>query len=108
MPTPAVKPGDDFFRYANGKWLATFQMPADKARFGSFDALGDKSETDVKSHRRGLAAETPAAGTNAAKVGDIYASWMDEAAIEARGIEPLQPVSGRDQRPSPTRPASAG
>ena len=44
----AVKPGDDFFKYANGKWLATFKMPADKARFGAFDALGDKSEADVK------------------------------------------------------------
>ena len=44
----AVKPGDDFFRYANGKWLATFKMPDDKSRFGAFDALGDKSEADVK------------------------------------------------------------
>ena len=48
----AVKPGDDFFRYANGKWLATFKMPADKARYGAFDALGDKSESDVKTVHR--------------------------------------------------------
>jgi putative endopeptidase len=91
----AIKPGDDFFRYANGKWLATFKMPADKARFGSFDALGDKSEADVKAVVESLAAEKPAAGTTAAKVGDMYSSWMDEAAIEARGMAPLQPYLNR-------------
>jgi putative endopeptidase len=91
----AVKPGDDFFRYANGKWLATFKMPDDKSRFGAFDALGDKSEADVKTVVESLAATTPAAGTTAAKVGDMYASWMDEAAIDARGLAPLQPYLDR-------------
>ena len=87
----AVKPGDDFFRYANGKWLATFQIPADKARYGSFDALADKAETDVKAIVEELAAGSPAAGTTPAKVGALYSSWMDESTIEARGIEPLRP-----------------
>ena len=87
----AVEPGDDFFKYANGKWLATYKMPADKARFGAFDALGDKSEADVKTVVESLAAQKPAAGTTAAKVGDMYSSWMDEAAIESRGLAPLQP-----------------
>ena len=44
----AVKPGDDFFRYVNGKWLATATIPADKARYGMFDALRDKAEADVR------------------------------------------------------------
>jgi endothelin-converting enzyme/putative endopeptidase len=88
---PAVKAGDDFFRHANGKWLATFKMPADKARYGAFDALGDKSEADVKAVLEDLAAKKPAAGTTPAKVGDMYASWMDEAALEARGTAPLKP-----------------
>jgi putative endopeptidase len=87
----SVKPGDDFFRYANGQWLATFQMPADKARFGSFDALGEKSEHDVKAIIDGFAAEAPAPGSNVAKAADFYASWMDEAALETRGVEPLKP-----------------
>ncbi len=87
----AVKPGDDFFRYANGTWLKTFKMPEDKARFGSFDALGDKSEADVKSIIDGFAASPPAAGTNVAKAADFYASWMDEATLETRGAEPLKP-----------------
>jgi putative endopeptidase len=91
----AVKPGDDFFKYANGKWLASFEIPADKGRYGSFDALGEKSETDVKSIVEELIATPPAAGTTPAKVADMYASWMDQAAIEARGIEPLKPYLDR-------------
>lgn len=87
----AVKPGDDFFRYANGKWLATFTIPEDKARYGAFDELGVKSENDVKTIIDGFAANPPAPGTNVAKAADFYASWMDEATIEARGIEPLKP-----------------
>jgi len=87
----SVKPGDDFFRYANGKWLATFKIPDDKARYGSFDELGVKSENDVKSIIDGFAANPPAAGSNVAKAADLYASWMDEATLEARGLEPLKP-----------------
>jgi endothelin-converting enzyme/putative endopeptidase len=86
----SVKPGDDFFAYVNGTWLKTFTMPADKARYGMFDALGDKAETDVHTLLDGLAKTAPAAGTVEQKVGDLYRSWMDEAAIEARGITPLK------------------
>ena len=87
----AVKPGDDFFRYANGTWLKTFQMPADKSRFGSFDELGEKSEHDVKAIIDGFATSKPAPGTSVAKAADFYASWMDESTLETRGIEPLKP-----------------
>jgi endothelin-converting enzyme/putative endopeptidase len=86
----SVKPGDDFYRYVNGKWVSSFAMPADKARYGVFDALRDKSETDVRTLLDELAATPPAAGSVQQKVADLYRSWMDEAAIEARGIEPLQ------------------
>ncbi len=87
----AVKPGDDFFRYASGKWLATFTLPEDKARYGAFDELAVKSENDVKTIIDGFAASPPAPGSNIAKAADFYASWMDEATIEARGTEPLKP-----------------
>jgi len=87
----AVKPGDDFFKYANGKWLATYKLPDDKARFGSFDELGDKSEADIKAIIDGFATAAPTPGSNVAKAADFYASWMDEAALETRGIEPLKP-----------------
>jgi endothelin-converting enzyme/putative endopeptidase len=86
----SVKPGDDFYRYVNGKWVSTFPMPADKARYGVFDALRDKSEVDVRTLLDELAAAPAAAGTVRQKVADLYASWMDEPAIEARGIEPLE------------------
>jgi len=87
----AVKPGDDFYSYVNGAWLATAQIPADKSRFGAFDQLRDKSETDVKSILDELSAgEHPAAGSVKQKVLDLYNDWMDVDAIEARGIEPLQ------------------
>ncbi len=87
---PGVKPGDDFYKYVNGKWLATYQMPADKTRFGAFDILRDKSETDVKTLLEELAKTPPAAGSVQQKVVDLYNSWMDEAALEARGIEALK------------------
>src|SRR5262245_1093896 len=86
----SVKPGDDFYRYVNGKWVSSFTMPADKARYGVFDALRDKSEVDVRSLLDELTATTAAPGSVQQKVADLYASWMDEAAIEARGVEPLK------------------
>ena len=86
----SVKPGDDFYRYVNGAWVSTFQMPADKARYGVFDALRDKSEVDVRTLLDELGSTPPAAGSVHQKVANLYGSWMDEAAIEARGIEPLK------------------
>jgi endothelin-converting enzyme/putative endopeptidase len=87
----AVKPGDDFFKFANGKWLATYTLPADKARFGAFDELGDKSEADVKAIIDGFATAAPTPGSNVEKAANFYASWMDEAALETRGTEALKP-----------------
>jgi endothelin-converting enzyme/putative endopeptidase len=91
----SVKPGDDFFRYVNGKWLASFKMPADKSSFGSFDRLGDQAEADVHGILDDLQKTPPPAGGTPAKVADLYASWMDEAAVEARGVEPLKPYLAR-------------
>ena len=86
---PSVKPGDDFFKYVNGKWLATFKIPADKASYGAFDLLNDKAEEDVRTLLGDLGTSHPAPGSVGQKVIDLYQSWMDEAAIEARGITPL-------------------
>lgn len=87
---PSVKPGEDFYKYVNGKWLSTFKMPADKARYGVFDALSDKSESDVRTLLEELSKAPPAANSVQRKVVDFYNSWMGEAAIESRGIEPLK------------------
>jgi endothelin-converting enzyme/putative endopeptidase len=85
-----VKPGDDFYKYVNGTWLATYQLPPDKARYGVFDQLRDKSEDDVRTILESLPADA-AAGSIQQKVRDFYGSWMDTAALETRGVAPLQP-----------------
>jgi len=87
---PSIKPGDDFYRYVNGKWLATTTIPADKSRYGSFDVLRDKSETDLHVLLNELI-ESPPIDPTLKKVVALYSSWMDEATIEKRGITPLQP-----------------
>ncbi len=86
----SVEPGNDFFRYVNGKWLETTSIPADKSRYGMFDALRDKAEADVHALVESLAKAPQPAGSMRQKVGDLYASWMDEARVEARGLEPLK------------------
>ena len=67
----SVKPGDDFYSHVNGKWVSSFTMPADKARYGVFDALRDKSETDVRTLLDELEATPPAAGSVQSKVADL-------------------------------------
>jgi putative endopeptidase len=79
----SIKPGDDFYRYVNGKWLATTTIPADKSRYGSFDVLRDKSETDLHVLLNELI-ESPPTDPTLKKVVDLYLSWMDEATIEKR------------------------
>jgi putative endopeptidase len=86
----AMKPGDEFYKYVNGKWLEHFEMPADKARYGEFDRLRDKSEEDIRTVLEELAKKTPPAGSVSQKVADLYNGWMDEATINGRGIEALK------------------
>ena len=86
----AVKPGDDFFNYVNGKWIATAQMPADRARYGVTDALADKAESDVHALLDDLVATPSAAGSVEQKIADFYRSSMDEKTIEQRGMEPVK------------------
>jgi putative endopeptidase len=88
----SVKPGDDFFAYANGTWLKTTEIPPDKSGYGAgaivFDRTHERIAALVKE-----AAEGPApAGSDARKIGDYYASYLDLAGIEAKGIAPLQPA----------------
>src|SRR5690606_4358905 len=87
----SVRPGDDFFHYANGTWMDTFEIPADRIRWGAFDILRDQSDQQVRALIEELAAGSHAPGSPEQKVGDFYASWMDTAAADARGIAPLEP-----------------
>ncbi len=87
----SVKPGDDFYQYANGAWMKTAQIPADRSSFGPGAVLTDKNNAEVRDLIQDAAKGTPAHGSNAQKVGDYYASYMDEAGIEAKGLAPLKP-----------------
>ncbi|MGH8209021.1 MAG: hypothetical protein ACREU6_05380, partial [Steroidobacteraceae bacterium] len=87
---PAVKPGDDFFAYASGSWYNTFQIPPDRASFSVFNQLDELSKQRVREIIEQVAAMHPPAGTAAQKIGDYYAAFMDEAAIEANGLAPVQ------------------
>ena len=87
---PTVRPQDDFFTYLNGKWLKTTEIPADKSSQGTFMQLRD----DTLPQLRGIieaAQKDPArkSGTDVQKIGDLYASFMDEARLEALGVKPL-------------------
>ena len=86
-----VRPGDDFYGYVNGTWLKTFQIPADRAAYTTGTSVFEKTEADVHSILDEVAASRAAPGTVAHKIGDLYATWMDEAGIESRGIAPLTP-----------------
>ena len=86
---PAVRPQDDLFGHANGAWLARTEIPADRGRYGSFDMLREQAEADVRAIITEVAEGSPEPGSVAAKVGDLYASFMDEERIEALGTDPL-------------------
>ncbi|MGQ3176934.1 MAG: M13 family peptidase, partial [Blastomonas fulva] len=88
---PAVKPGDDFYAYVNGKWLDSFEMPADRTRYGAFTLLAEKSEQRVRKIIDELAATKPDPKTGAGKVAAFYNSYLDTAAIDAAGLAPAQP-----------------
>jgi putative endopeptidase len=87
---PEVKAGDDFFAHANGKWYDTFVIPEDRASYGIFTTLDELSQQRVREIIEQASAANPAAGTPEQKIGDFYASYMDEAVIEANGLAPLQ------------------
>ena len=91
----SIKPGDDFYGYVNGKWLATFQIPPDRSGYCTGTMVVEKTEADLHAIVDELVASKPAPGGVEQKVADMYASWMDEARIEARGLEPLQPFLAR-------------
>lgn len=87
---PAVRPQDDLYRATNGRWLARTQIPADKSNYGAFTQLADAAEAQLRSIIEALATRTDKEpGSVEQKVGDYYAAYMNEAAIDARGLAPL-------------------
>jgi putative endopeptidase len=91
----SVRPGDDFFDYANGTWLKTHEIPADRASWGVAAELSERLLTQTRALLEAAATSSAAPGTLERKVGDFYASAMDEAAAEKKGLAPLQPALAR-------------
>ncbi|CCH03414.1 Endothelin-converting enzyme 1 [Fibrella aestuarina BUZ 2] len=89
-----VRPGDDFYQYANGAWLKTNKIPASKTSWGSFNELREKSVEAMRSLLE-EAARNPKKSRLQQMVGDFYASGMDSLTIEKRGWDPLKPDFAR-------------
>ena len=87
----SVKPGDNFYEYANGDWIKRTEIPADRASVDVWTKLGDQSSKRMADLIAEIAKSNPPAGSSSRKVADLYNSYMDEAAIEAKGLAPLRP-----------------
>ncbi|WP_338425087.1 M13 family metallopeptidase [Sphingopyxis kveilinensis] len=81
----SVQPGDDFYAYANGTWAKNTEIPADKSNYGMFTALGDLSQTRTQE-----ILEAAKADPNS-MIGRAYASFLDTATVEAKGLAPIAP-----------------
>jgi putative endopeptidase len=88
----SVVPGNDFFRYANGSWLAATQIPADRSSYGTGAMLVELTTKRTVELLRQAADSKAPAGSETRKIGDYYTSFMGEAEIEKRGLQPLQPA----------------
>lgn len=95
----SVRPGDDFFAYANGSWLKSVSIPADRPSWGTGEELSELTDHRVAEliQQAGAPGESrgDSAGLEARKVADFYAAYMDEAGIEQTGLAPLTPILQR-------------
>ena len=91
---PTARPGTDFYRYANGHWLATERIPDDRTSWSPFTTLAEQAEADVREILEAAAAAHAPAGTPAQKLGDFYAAFLDTDAIDARGLAPAAAALG--------------
>jgi putative endopeptidase len=88
----SVRPQDDFFVNLNGKWLSKTEIPSDKSSWGSFEKLDDDTKPQLRAIIEAAAAnpsKTP--GSDGQRIGDFFASYMDEAKLEQLGLTPLRP-----------------
>ena len=94
----SVRPQDDLYRFAGGTWLAKTEIPADRSNYGTFSKLEDDAQESLRQIAEAAAAASGRGSTDASlapgsdlrKLGDLYASWMDTAGIEKRGLAPLK------------------
>lgn len=88
----SVAAGDNFYLYANDKWLTETEIPADKSNYGIFTVLDDNTRAQVRTLIEQAAMAKSAAGTPAQKVGDLYGSVLDVESRNAAGLKPIQPL----------------
>ncbi|MEI6473557.1 MAG: M13 family metallopeptidase [Holophagaceae bacterium] len=89
----SVRPCEDFYAFANGGWLKSHTLPADKARYGAFEEVGERNRAILGRILEAARAKADwPKGSIEQKVGDFYAAAMDEAAIEKHGTAPLKPL----------------
>ncbi len=87
-----VRPQDDFYSYVNGNWMKTVDIPSDRARWGSFDELREKTDIATLQILKEALAKAHAKGTDGQKIADLYRSYTDFEARDKAGITPIQPM----------------
>ena len=89
--SPEIRPGDDFFGYANQKWIDANPLPPEHARFGAFNLLREKSTSDVQTLVDDLVANSDGLPRSEKRIVDAYNAYLDTDAIDASGLAPAQP-----------------
>ncbi|HXS21966.1 MAG TPA: M13 family metallopeptidase [Steroidobacteraceae bacterium] len=92
---PSISPGNDFFLYSNGAWVARTKIPADRPSLSVFSTLLDESRRNVAAIVTAAARSKAPAGSNERKVADLYASYMNAKTVDSLGLKPLQPELSR-------------
>src|SRR5581483_2657029 len=87
----SATPGDDFVRYAVGKWLDSTEIPADRSSWNSVAVIKAKASERVRSIIQNAAKASAPEGSDTGKIGDYFTAFMDEARIERLGADPLKP-----------------
>jgi putative endopeptidase len=100
---PAVRPGDNFYLYANGAYIARTKLPVDRAAMGVFNTLLDLSFKQIAGIIEDASKANAPAGSDERKIADLYQSYMDEAAIESHGLPALKPPRRNRRHPYSAR-----
>jgi putative endopeptidase len=85
-----ARPQDDLFGHVNGRWLAEYDIPPDRATDGAFRHLFDRAEEQVRDLIVEASEKAAPKGTDEQRIGDLYASFLDEEGVERRGLQPLR------------------
>ena len=107
----SIRPGDDFYHYANGSWINRTPLPPDRSSLGAFNLLVDRSNKRVAALIEEAAKSDAAPNTDNRRIADLYHSYMDESSLESHGLTSIKPLldeiaAVHTQKDSPTHSAS--